>query len=94
MNFLIKKQTFQHVFSLKMSVFVTSEGQKYDYFCDYFCYVLRNTKQVNFFNIKIYGNYYVLIGSKFLRNKRFDSVFNQIFDYVHITHCLIDLPLW
>ncbi len=28
------------------------------------------------------------IGSKFLRKNHFDTVFNQIFDYVHGTHCL------
>jgi len=34
----------------------------------------------------IYGNYRVLIGSRFSRNNHFDSVFNRIFDYDHGTH--------
>ncbi len=43
-NVLIKKWTFQYIFSLKSSIFVTSEGQKYDYFCNYFCFVFAKYK--------------------------------------------------
>jgi hypothetical protein len=32
--------------------------------------------------------YRALMGSKFSQNNCFDSVFNQIFDYVYGTHCL------
>ena len=42
----------------------------------------------HFRHFEKYENYRVLIGSKFSRNNRFDSVFNRIFDYVPGTHCL------
>ncbi len=45
-------------------------------------------KHVLFRIFHIYGNYGVLIDSRFLRNLCFDSDFNRIFDYVHGTHCL------
>jgi len=45
-------------------------------------------KHVLFCVFRMYGNYLALIGSKFLQNNCFDSVLNQIFDYVHGTHCL------
>ncbi len=76
------------VFSLKTCVFVTSEGQKNDYYRNLFRIVLRNMKHIYFRNIQIYGNYRVIIGLLFSRNLCFDSDFNRIFDYVHGTHCL------
>jgi len=46
------------------------------------------SKHVLFRIFRIYRKYRVKIGSKFSQNNCFDSVFNQIFDYVHGTHCL------
>ncbi len=77
-------------FSLKTCVFVTSEGQKKpDYFCNLFRIILRNSKHILFSILCIYGKYCVIIGSKYSQKIRFDSNFNQIFDYVHGKHCLI-----
>jgi len=48
----------------------------------------QNTKQENFWYIRICGKCCVKIVLIILQNNRSDSVFNQIFDYVHGTHCL------
>jgi len=79
-------------FIIKMFIFVTSEGQKYNYFCvhDPFRFVSQNTKQVHFRYIQIYRNYRIIIGWKFSRKIHSNSVFNQIFNYVQGTHCLTD----
>jgi len=76
------------VFRLKTYIF----SLKNDYFCYLFCVISHNTKHVFFRILNIYGNYCVLIVSKFLRSIHFDSVFNRIFDYVHGTHCLTANP--
>jgi len=76
------------VFSLKTWVYVTWEGEKNNYFRNLFCVISRNLKHVFLRVFYKYGNYCVLIGSKFLQNNCFDSVFNRKFDYDHGTHCL------
>jgi len=43
----------------------------------------------NFLYPKPVQKYWVFIGSKFLKNNNFNSVFNQIFAYVRGMHCLI-----
>jgi hypothetical protein len=62
-------------------------------FCHLFRIVSRNSKHGDFCYIQIYGNYRFKIGSKFLRKIRFDSNYNQIFDYAHGTHCLTLITL-
>jgi len=41
---------------------------------------IEYSKHVLFCKFRKYGNYRVLIGSKYLRKIWFDSVFNRIFD--------------
>jgi len=50
--------------------------------------ILWHSKHSHFCYIQIYGIYCVLSGSKYLQKIWFDSNYNQIFDYVHGTHCL------
>jgi len=73
-------QTKNGVFSLKTCIFVTSEEKKQLF--------LRNTKHRHFWYMQKYGNYCVIIGSKYSLKIWFGSNFNRIFDYVHGTHCL------
>ncbi len=51
-------------------------------------FIYRCAKHAHFRNIQIYGNYHVLIDSKYLQKIWFDSNFNWIFDFVHGPHCL------
>jgi len=63
------------------------------YFCNYFRFFFEFSEGNPCRYPKPVRNYRVLIGSKFSRKFRSDSVFNRIFDYVHGTHCLIDFFL-
>jgi len=58
------------------------------HFRDFYTAKFEFSKGKNCREIRIYGKYCVLIRLLFLRNNRFDSDFNPIFDYVHGTHCL------
>ncbi len=59
-----------------------------NYFRDYFRFFFEFLEGNPCRYSKPVRNYGVLIGSKFSRKNRFDSVFNRIFDYIHGTHCL------
>jgi len=53
----------------------------------------ESLKHVLFRILCIYGNYRILISSKFLQNNHFDSVFNRIFDHVQGTHCFTSVVM-
>ncbi len=72
----------------ELEMLQSKDGFKYDVIRLFSWLFSRNTKHRHFRCMKKYGNYCVIIGSKYSQKIRFDSNFNRIFNYVHGTHCL------